>query len=142
MHGSRDVHPVGRTRARPCRRRTDHHGALYFALRSTPAFSPPAGKEIIPAENVPPLDADFIKSLKKLGKLASQIAHINDAKEWELGKLHKLKTKEIPAPAGGMAKVRHQYKFKNITRDQFFRLRMSEYGATATWVALKKQRRS
>jgi hypothetical protein len=41
-----------------------------------------------------------------------------------------------------MAMVRHQYKFKNITRDQFFRLRMSEYGATATWVVLKKQRRS
>ena len=41
-----------------------------------------------------------------------------------------------------MTKVRHQGKFKNAMRDQFFRLRMSEYGATAVWFALKKQRRS
>ena len=77
-------------------------------LCGTSAFSPPAGEELIAAENVPPLDADFIKSLEKLGKLAGQIAHINDDKKWELGKLHKFKTKEIPAPAGGMTKVRHQ----------------------------------
>jgi len=37
-----------------------------------------------------------------------------------------------------MTKVRHQYKFKNAMRDQFFRLRMSENGAIAVWVALKK----
>ena len=57
--------------------------------------------------------------------------HLNDDKEWELGKLHKIKTKEVPAPTGGMTKVRHH---------QFFRLRLSEHGATNQWVALKKQR--
>ena len=72
-----------------------------------------------------------------------QIVHLNNDdkdKEWELGKLHKTKTKEAPAPTGGMTKVRQHYKFKNATRDQFFRLRLSEYGATNQWVALKKQR--
>ena len=78
------------------------------------------------------------------GKLAGQIAHINDDKKRELGKLrNKFKTKEIPAPAGGMTKVRHQQVQERDARPFFLRLRMSEYGATAAvWVALKKQRRS
>ena len=66
----------------------------------------------------------LIKAPKKLGKLDGQIVHINDNKEWELGKLHKIKTKEVPAPTGGMTKVRHHYKSKNATHGQFFRLRL------------------
>ena len=137
MRGSRDANPVGRTRARPSRRRTEL--ALLLCCSAT-TFSPLANKEIIAVGDVSPLDAGFIKALKKLGKLDGQIVHLNDDKEWELGKLYKIKTKEVPAPTGGMTKVRHHYKFKNATRDQFFRLRLSEYGATNQWVALKKQR--
>ena len=55
-----------------------------------------------------------------------------------VGKLHKYKSKEIPAPTGGTVGTRHLHKFKNATRDQFFRLRLNQYGPTKHWVALLK----
>ena len=57
-----------------------------------------------------------------------------------MGKLHKTKTKEIPAPAGGTAKTRFSYKLKVVrVRDQPYRLRKHEYGETKEWVALRAQ---
>ena len=79
MNGSRDASPVRRTRARPTGRRTEL--ALLLCC-STTTFSPPANKEIIAVRDVPPLDADFIKALKKPDKPGGQIVHLNDDKEW------------------------------------------------------------
>jgi len=91
---------------------------------------------VIEKENLPELNGGFIKSLKVLGKVNAQIAHVNDDGIWEVGKLHKYKAMEIPAPTGGTVKVRHMFKLKNATRDQFFRLRKKQYGSAKHWVAL------
>ena len=87
-------------------------------------------------ENLPELNEGFIKSPKVLGKVNAQIAHVNDQGIWEVGKLHKYKAMEIPAPTGGRVKVRHMFKLKNTTRDHFFRLRKNQYGTAKHWVAL------
>ena len=63
---------------------------------------------------------------------------MNDDGEWETGKLYKIKTKLIPAPAGGVVKTRFLYKFLcPSVCDQFYRLRKNEYGPTKEWVVLK-----
>ena len=103
----------------------------------SPPYSPSEKWPIIEEGDLPELDKEFTKSLKALGKTDAQIAHVNDEGTWEVGKLHKYKPKDTPAPTGGTAGTPHLHKFKNATRDQFFRLRLNQYGPTKHWVALK-----
>ena len=87
-------------------------------------YSPSEKWSIIEEGDLPELDKEFTKSPKTLGKTDAQIAHVNDEGTWEVGKLQKYKSKEIPAPTGGTigtCHLRKLHKLKNATRGQFFR---------------------
>ena len=92
----------------------------------TPDSSPYSPSEKWPiieeGDDLPELDKEFTKSPKTLGKTDVQIAHVNDEGTWEVGR---------------HVGTRYLHKFKNATRDHFFRLRLNQYGPTKHWVALK-----
>ena len=72
----------------------------------SPPYSPSEKWSIIEEGDLPELDKEFTKSLKALGKTDAQIAHVNDEGTWEVGKLHKYKSKEISAPTGAAPSAR------------------------------------
>ena len=102
---------------------------------------PSDGDEVLEKSSLPALDGSFIVNVRALGCRRGdgiKLAHVNDDGEWETGKLYKIQAKHIPAPAGGMVKTRFLYKFLcPSVRDQFYRLRKTEYGPTKEWVVLK-----
>ena len=67
----------------------------------------------------------------------AKIAHIDDDGVWDMGKLIKTKSKEMPAPTGGTKRTGFAYKFRTSTKECWFRLRRNEYGPTKEWVAVK-----
>ena len=88
-----------------------------------PPYSPSEKWPIIEEGDLPELDKEFTKSPNKtLGKTDVQIAHVNDEGTWEVGR---------------HVGERNLHKFKNATRDHFFRLRLNQYGPTKHWMALK-----
>ena len=50
----------------------------------TARYSPKENRMAIEKENLPELNEGFIKSLKVLGKVNAQIAHVNDEGIWEV----------------------------------------------------------
>ena len=103
-------------------------------------FAPPAGQEIVPKDELPALDLDFIARLRASGKLDARVARFDgELGTWESGKL--LKARMVPAPADGSARKYCLYKLKVANAvDQYYRLRKVEYGPTGEWVALRRQR--
>ena len=112
-------------------------GAQQRASRAP--FAPPAGQEVVPKDELPALDLDFVASLRAFGKLDARVARFDDEHgAWESGKL--LKARQVPAPADGSARKYCLYKLKVANaRDQYYRLRKVEYGPTGEWVALRRQ---
>ena len=111
--------------------------------RDRSPFVPSNGDEVLAEESLPPIDADLkvlITALMALGCQlgdGAKIAHIDDDGEWDMGKLIKTKSKEMPAPTGGTKRTGFAYKFRTSTKECWFRLRRNEYGPTKEWVAVK-----
>ena len=97
------------------------------------SFQPPTGTEIIPVDEVPELDENFVKKVKKM-----KVAHRGDVgAEWMVGKVNKHKIEKRTTADGKSKKAKIEFRIANATETAWFRLSKKRYGSRGEWALFK-----